>query len=222
MDFRKKRISRLYQEGRQIHGGIGMKICEARPTYYQNRRELVDQMRDLHKQKENAESAYRVTGDSKFSDQAASLELSIKATDEAFRENQAVLDSIAEQHAAIWNMEVSKQQGDAMKEEMENMGKIMTVFRRLAHGDTVPLSDEKKLAEYDEKMYTMAKNMQAMARQLEKEHEDHDSLWEDEEKKEYPDPGEVADNSEYTGPLPDIEIPDVVPAEVAEVPDTGL
>jgi hypothetical protein len=222
MDFRKKRISRLYQEGRQIHGGIGMKICEARPTYYQNRRELVDQMRDLHKQKENAESAYRVTGDSKFSDQAASLELSIKATDEAFRENQAVLDSIAEQHAAIWNMEVSKQQGDAMKEEMENMGKIMTVFRRLAHGDTVPLSDEKKLAEYDEKMYTMAKNMQAMARQLEKEHEDHDSLWENEEKKEYPDPGEVADNSEYTGPLPDIEIPDVVPAEVAEVPDTGL
>ncbi|MCR5441302.1 MAG: hypothetical protein K6E66_04240 [Lachnospiraceae bacterium] len=189
-----------------------MKISEVRPTYYQNRRELVDQIRDLHKQKEKAESAYRVTGDSKFSDQAASLELSIKATDEAFRENQAVLDSIAEQHAAIWNMEVSKQQGDAMKEEMENMGKIMTVFRRLANGDTVPLSDEKKLAEYDEKMYTMAKNMQAMARQLEKEHEDHDSLWEDEEKKEYPDPGEVADNSEYAGPLPDIEIPEVAPS----------
>ena len=99
-----------------------------------------------------------------------------------------------------------------MKEEMENMGKIMTVFRRLANGDTVPLSDEKKLAEYDEKMYTMAKNMQAMARQLEKEHEDHDSLWEDEEKKEYPDPGEVADNSEYAGPLPDIEIPEVAPS----------
>ena len=199
-----------------------MKISEVRPTYYQNRRELVDQIRDLHKQKENAESAYRVTGDSKFSDQAASLELSIKATDEAFRENQAVLDSIAEQHAAIWNMEVSKQQGDAMKEEMENMGKIMTVFRRLANGDTVPLSDEKKLAEYDEKMYTMAKNMQAMARQLEKEHEDHDSLWDDEEKKEYPDPGEVADNSEYTGPLPDIDIPEVVPAEGGEAVDISL
>ena len=199
-----------------------MKISEVRPTYYRNRRELVDQIRDLHKQKEKAESAYRVTGDSSFSDQAASLELSIKATDEAFRENQAVLDSIAEQHAAVWNMEVSKQQGDAMKEEMENMGKIMTVFRRLANGDTVPLSDEKKLAEYDEKMYTMAKNMQAMARQLEKEHEDHDSLWEDEEKKEYPDPGEVADNSEYTGPLPDIAIPEVAPAEGGEAVDISL
>ena len=199
-----------------------MKISEVRPTYYQNRRELVDQIRDLHKQKEKAEATYRITGDAKFSEQAASLELSINDTQKAFEENQAVLDSIAEQHAAIWNMEVSKQQGDAMKEEMENMGKIMTVFRRLAHGDTVPLSDEKKLAEYDEKMYTMAKNMQAMARQLEKEHEDHDSLWDDEEKKEYPDPGEVADNSEYTGPLPDIAIPEVAPAEGGEAVDISL
>jgi len=198
-----------------------MKISEVRPTYYQNRRELVDQMRDLHKQKEKAEAAYRITGDSRFSDDAATLELSIKATDEAFRENQAVLDSITDQHTAIMNMEVSKQQGDAMKEEMENMGKIMTVFRRLAHGDTVPLTDEKKLAEYDEKMYTMAKNMQAMARQLEKEHEDHDSLWEDEEKKEYPDAMEVADNSEYAGPLPDIQIPDVTPAGSSVSADTA-
>ena len=199
-----------------------MKISEVRPTYYQNRRELVDQIRDLHKQKEKAEATYRITGDAKFSEQAASLELSINDTQKAFEENQAVLDSIAEQHAAIWNMEVSKQQGDAMKEEMENMGKIMTVFRRLANGDTVPLSDEKKLAEYDEKMYTMAKNMQAMAQQLEKEHEKHKSLWEDEEKKEYPDPGEVADNSEYTGPLPDIEIPEVAPAEDGEAVDISL
>ncbi|MBO7362249.1 MAG: hypothetical protein J6U41_02515, partial [Lachnospiraceae bacterium] len=118
-----------------------MKISEVRPTYYQNRRELVDQLRSLSKQKEKAEASYRVTGDSRFSDQAATLELNIKETEKAFEENQAVLDSIAEQHAAIWNMEVSKQQGDAMKEEMENMGKIMTVFRRLANGDTVPLSD---------------------------------------------------------------------------------
>ncbi len=199
-----------------------MKICEVRPTYYQNRRELVDQLRSLSGQKEKAESAYRITGDSKFADDAAILELSINENKKVFEENQAVLDSIAEQHTAIMNMEVSKQQGDAMKEEMENMGKIMTVFRRLCNGDIVPLSDEKKLAEYDEKMYSMAKNMQAMAQQLEKEREKHDSLWEDEEKKEYPDAMEVADNSEYAGPLPDIKIPEVVRAEVAVVPDTGL
>ena len=194
-----------------------MKICEVRPTYYQNREKLVDQIRTLSKQKEKAEASYRITGDSKFSEEAATLELSIKDTEKAFEENQAVLDSIAEQHTAIMNMETSKQQGDAMKEEMENMGKIMMVFRRLCNGDIVPLTDEKKLMEYDDKMYSMAKNMQAMAQQLEKEREKHKSLWEDEEKKEYPDAMEVADNSEYAGPLPDIQIPDVAPPEATEI-----
>ena len=194
-----------------------MKICEVRPTYYQNREKLVDQIRTLSKQKEKAEASYRITGDSKFSEEAATLELSIKDTEKAFEENQAVLDSIAEQHTAIMNMETSKQQGDAMKEEMENMGKIMMVFRRLCNGDIVPLTDEKKLMEYDDKMYSMAKNMQAMAQQLEKEREKHKSLWEDEEKKENPDIMEVADNSEYAGPLPDIQIPDVAPPEATEI-----
>ena len=194
-----------------------MKICEARPTYYQNRRTLVDQLRTLSKQKEKAEASYRVTGDSKFSEQAATLELNIKDTEKAFEENQAVLDSMAEQHAAIMNMEASKQQADAVAEEGKNMMKIMTVFRRLCNGDIVPLTDEKKLMEYDEKMYSMAKNMQTMAQQLEKEREKHKSLWEDEEKKEYPDAMEVADNSEYAGPLPDIQIPDVAPPEATEI-----
>lgn len=194
-----------------------MKICEARPTYYQNRQTLVDQLRTLSKQKEKAEASYRVTGDSKFSEQAATLELSIKDTEKAFEENQAVLDSMAEQHAAIMNMEASKQQADAVAEEGKNMMKIMTVFRRLCNGDIVPLTDEKKLMEYDEKMYSMAKNMQTMAQQLEKEREKHKSLWEDEEKKEYPDAMEVADNSEYAGPLPDIQIPEVAPPEATEI-----
>ena len=199
-----------------------MKISEAKPTYYENRRVLVDQIRDLHKQKEKAEATYRITGDTKFSDEAASLELSIKDTQKAFEENQAVLDSIIEQEVAVFNMENSKQQGDAMKEEMENMGKVMTVFRRMAKGDIVPLTDEKKLIEYNEKMYTMAKNMQAMAQQLEKEHEKHKSLWEDEEEKEYPDPQEVADNTEYAGALPDIAIPEVAPAEGTDAVDISL
>jgi len=186
-----------------------MKIGEAKPAYYSNRRMLVEQIRDLASKKEKAESAFKATGDTAFSDQAATLELSLEATQKAFDENQKVLDSLIEQEVAIANMEVSKQQGDAMEEEMKNLGKIMIVFRRLAKGDIVPLSDEKKLMEYDDKMYQMAKNMQAMAQQMEKELEKHKSLWEDEEKKEYPDPQEVADNSEFGGELPDIEIPEV-------------
>ena len=186
-----------------------MKIGEAKPIYYANRKKLVDQMRSLSKQKEEADKKYKLTGESAFSEQAATLEISLDATKQAFEENQKVIDSLMEQWANISNMESSKQQGEAMKEIAADMGKIMTVFRRLAHGDTVPQTDEKKLMEYDDKMYQMAKNMQMLAQQMEKERKKHKSLWEDEEKEAPDDPTEIADNTEYAGELPDIEIPDV-------------
>ena len=186
-----------------------MKIGEAKPIYYANRKELVDQMRSLSKQKEEADKKYKLTGESAFSEQAATLEISLDVTKQAFEENQKVIDSLMEQWANISNMESSKQQGEAMKEIAADMGKIMTVFRRLAHGDTVPQTDEKKLMEYDDKMYQMAKNMQMLAQQMEKERKKHKSLWEDEEKEAPDDPTEIADNTEYAGELPDIEIPDV-------------
>ncbi len=187
-----------------------MKIGEAKPIYYANRKELVDQMRSLSKQKEEADRKYKLTGESAFSEQAATLELSLNATKQAFEDNQKVIDSLMEQWANISNMESSKQQGEAMKEMAADMGKIMTVFRRLANGDTVPQSDEKKLMEYDDKMYQMAKNMQMLAQQMEKERKKHKSLWEDEDKEAPEDPTEIADNTEYAGELPDIEIPEVV------------
>ncbi|MCR4989426.1 MAG: hypothetical protein K6A38_00990 [Lachnospiraceae bacterium] len=186
-----------------------MKIAEARPVYYGNRKILVEQIKDLYDQKQEAEKNYRITNDQKYLDQAATLEISLNDTEKAFEENQKVLDSLAEQWVAACNMEASKQQGEAMEEEVENLGKIMIVFRRLAKGDIVPATDEKKLLEYDDKMYQMAKNMQRMAMQLEKERKKHKSLWEDEETEEPRDCTEVADNTEYSGELPDIEIPDV-------------
>lgn len=186
-----------------------MKIGEAKPIYYANRKELVDQMRSLSKQKEEADKKYKLTGESAFSEQAATLEISLDATKQAFEENQKVIDSLMEQWTNVSNMESSKQQGEAMKEIAADMGKIMTVFRRLAHGDTVPQTDEKKLMEYDDKMYQMAKNMQILAQQMEKERKKHKSLWEDEDKEAPEDPMEIADNTEYAGELPDIEIPDV-------------
>lgn len=60
---------------------------------------------------------------------------------------------------------------------------------------------------YDEKMYKVAKNMQMMAQQLEKERKKHKSLWDDEENKTRENPEEVADNTEVAGTLPEIEIP---------------
>lgn len=187
-----------------------MKIAEAQQTFYANRKQLVEQIRSLYSQKEKAEAKYRVTGDTSFAEQAATLELSLDATNKAFEENQKVIDSLMEQWVAVNNMEVAKQQGDAMADSATEIGKIMIVFRRIASGDNVPMYDERKLMEYDEKMYSTAKSMQSLARQLEKrEHKNYDSLWDDEEKPQNPDPMEIADNTEFAGKLPDIEIPEV-------------
>jgi len=110
----------------------------------------------------------------------------------------------------------AEQQGDAMAEYAEDMGKIMEVARRLMKGDIVPATDEKKLMEYSMEMYQAAKNMGFMAKQ--KEREEHDSLWEDEAPKEYEDPIEVADNTEAFAEGPDIvDVADTMAAvEVSE------
>jgi len=193
-----------------------MKIGEAKPIYYENRKKLVEQMRSLSAQKKDAEQKYRLTGDTKFSEEAATLELSLQETDEAFEKNQKVVDSLMEQWCAVSNMESAKQAGEAMEKSAADMGKVIMVFRRLANGDIVPQTDEKKLMEYDFKMYQVAKNMQMMAQQAEKERKKHKSLWEDEEETTSEDPTEIADNTEYSGTLPDIEIPDMPDVEPIE------
>ena len=48
------------------------------------------------------------------------------------------------------------------------------------HGDKVPAKDEKKLMEYDPKLYMMAKNAAAMLEM--RKRKEHKSLWEDEKK----------------------------------------
>ena len=193
-----------------------MKIGEAKPIYYENRKKLVEQMRSLSAQKKDAEQKYRLTGDTKFSEEAATLELSLQETNEAFEKNQKVVDSLMEQWCAVSNMESAKQAGEAMEKSAADMGKVIMVFRRLANGDIVPQTDEKKLMEYEYKMYQVAKNMQMMAQQAEKERKKHKSLWEDEEETTPEDPTEIADNTEYSGTLPEIEIPDMPDAEISE------
>ena len=74
------------------------------------------------------------------------------------------------------------------------MAKIMEVARRIMRGAIVPASDEKKLMEYSEEIYQTAKSVGAMVRRQKKEK--YDSLWGDEEEKEYDDPREVAENAE--------------------------
>lgn len=179
-----------------------MKISEAQSIYRAYRQELISQTKTLIKQRDEAQKKFETTGSAQFSEQAATLQLSIEATKEKFDENQKVLDSLAEQHAAIWNAEVSKQQADAMQDMGIELSKIMTVARRMSNGDEVPYTDEKKLLEFSNELYQAAKSAQMM-HQME-EHEKYDSLWGEEEEPEEYDPQGKADNAEVQIALPDI------------------
>lgn len=65
------------------------------------------------------------------------------------------------------------------KDRADDMAKIMEIARRIADGDTVPQSDEKKLMEYSADLYQVAK-ASAMANR-DKEHNKYDALFDDEE-----------------------------------------
>ena len=111
------------------------------------------------------------------------------------------MDKLQEQWTSVANMVSGQQEADAMADAANEQGKIMEVARRIMRGDKVPPYDEKKLMEYDWKLYSMAKSAAAMV-EIQKKRKEHKSLWEDEEKKEYADPIEEANNTEAfsTGP----------------------
>lgn len=174
-----------------------MKIGEARRIYNTQIRAYQEQKVALSKQKKELESKMNSVPDGKtvYANEAAVLELTIKAVDEKQTEYQDYMDKLLAQWNAKANMVSAEQQGDAMEEYVENIGKIMEVARRLMKGAVVPAKDEQKLMEYSMEMYQAAKNMGMLAKQKEKE--EYDSLWDDEEEeKVYDDPSEVADNTE--------------------------
>lgn len=92
-----------------------------------------------------------------------------------------------EDDAAI--VEISQHTVDMMKSQLEsveksedafvNYGKMMEIARRIARGDRVPAIDEKKLLEFDEKIYQSAKMQALMAKN--RDRKEHESLFEDED-----------------------------------------
>ncbi len=188
-----------------------MKISEAQKKYQQQRQALINQRKQLVKKRDELQKKVPVSEEEKayFSEIAATLELSIKEVNQKFDENQTVLDQLAEQHAAVWNKEVSRQQKDAVQEAAMELGKVMAVFRRISSGAIVPGKDEQKLMEYNMEMYKAAKNLATM-RIMEEKRKKYDSLWKDENEtgEEY-DPQGKADNAEAAVDLPEIEMPDI-------------
>ena len=183
-----------------------MKISEALQIYRGYRQELVNQTRTLVKQRDAAQAKAQISGSQEDAQLAVTLELSVRDTQDKFNSNQEVLDSLMEQWCAVANAEVARQQSDPETGYAAEMAKIMEVARRIASGAQVPYKDEKKLLEYDPKLYQAVKNAAMISKMQDKEQEKYDSLWkdEDEKKKNRPNPHELADNAEVAMALPDI------------------
>lgn len=176
-----------------------MKVGDALAAYRAERKNIVQQRRELYSQKESLERRINTTPDGaeRYADEAATLELSINSVNQRFEENLGVLNQLTEQAAAVWNAETARQQADVMEDYAIEMGKIMEVAHRIARGAIVPATDEKKLLDYSFELYQAAKSMGAMA-QMQKKREKYDSMWndEDEEEQQEYDPAGKAYNAE--------------------------
>lgn len=188
-----------------------MKLKDAMPIYQRYRQQLVDQTRSLVKQRDAAKAKFEATNDQTWSDEAATLQLSIEKTQEEFNKNQEVLDGLTEQWCLAANAENAKALADPETGMAATMAKIMTTVARMCAGDKVPYADEKKLMEYDSDLYGKAKQAQMMMAAMKEKQKEYDSLWDDEEGGEY-DPEGGADNTEAQGELP--EVP-----ELSETPE---
>lgn len=181
-----------------------MKIGEAQQIYRNQVKEYQEQKAAISKQLKNIRNQMKLSSDKQeqYQSEAATLELTLNALDEKQQEYYDYLERLADQYCAYWNATVAEQQADAAEEYAIDMGKIMEVARRIMKGAIVPASDEKKLMEFSFEMYQTAKNIGALAQQQKKEK--YDSLWGEEEEKEYDDPREAAENAEATAGAPEI------------------
>ena len=193
-----------------------MKIAEARQLYSTQIKAYHEQHTALFKQKKELEEKMKNEENGSIIDanEAATLELSIKAVEEQKSQYQEYMDKLTQQWNAVANMEVAKQQGEAMEEYAVDLAKIMEVARRIMKGGIVPPTDEQKLMEYSMELYQAAKNIGALVK---KEKEEYESLWEDDEEKAVSeDPTEIADNAEAFASGPEIvEVADTM-ASVSE------
>lgn len=71
----------------------------------------------------------------------------------------------------------AKTQAEAQKQFAKTQAKAIAVFRSLSDGKIVPDSDEKKLMEYDPKLYQMAKMAQMLAQRTKEDAEKKKSEW---------------------------------------------
>ncbi len=190
-----------------------MKIGEAQKAYRQQlsllrgqKRDYVNQQKENRKKLEEAQKKGEAQGvtfefSEAYLEREKELQEKIDELSGQIDKNEKTLDDLIEQEVGIFNSIASKQQADAMKEYGEEMAKCLEIARRISRGDRVPAQDEKKLMDFNMDIYKMAKEMAAM--NMEGEHEEWDSLWGEEEEKEYEDPFEASQNAETNVGMPE-------------------
>ncbi|MDD6734076.1 MAG: hypothetical protein PUE21_06010 [Lachnospiraceae bacterium] len=189
-------------------------LGELRTTYALVHKDFNMKKYNLSVQKNKLEERIKNTenGQQIWGEQAATLELQYNAVSEKQKE----YDDFIKQYMKLWDEKFEetaiKQNAEATEDYYEDMNKIMLVAMRMCRGDKVPLSDEKKLMEAEPDLYLKAKNAQMMMRNSKSK--EYDSLWEEEEKKEYENPIDVADAVETNLSGPEIVSADSV-AEAA-------
>lgn len=198
-----------------------MKVGEAQKLYRAQRAEIIQQRRQLVKQKDDLEQKIKTTFDPEkkeiYTNEAARLELSIGGLNEKFDKNQEVLDRLMQQYVSVFNAEASKQQKEAMEDSALEMSKILEVARRIGKGAKVPATDEKKVMDYSMDLYLAAKNLAMLNKMNKKKKEEYDSLWGDEEERKKYDPEGKAENAETSiGAPEEIGAVDVMSAEAVE------
>lgn len=194
-----------------------MKIGDARQLYNAQLRSYNEAKRKISDRQNEIKDSIRVNPDSEviYANEAAKLELSYEALSKKQDEYQKYMDSIMQQFNATMDMVSSKNSAKGAEKQAEDLGKIMEVARRIMKGATVPPSDERRLMEYDDKLYQMAKNIGMMVK--ERERKKYKSLWdEDDDDIDYEDPMEAADNVELGGTGPEIVSADDVIASFDE------
>ncbi|WP_167957432.1 hypothetical protein [Anaerosporobacter faecicola] len=103
-------------------------------------------------------------------------------------ESRELLESQKRQAEEIQNralLEMCEEQLEASKDAakgVEDMGKMMEIARRIARGDKVPIKDEKKLMEYNSKLYQTAKA--AAMLNMNKKHKKYKSMFDEENDEE--------------------------------------
>ena len=174
-----------------------MKIRDAKQVYSAQMSMLRDKRQALSAMLKEPEKG----GSPAASFDRVEISRELSRTDAQYDALSQVMESITATETMVHDAEASKQQCETMAEAAKEMSKMMEVYRRIASGAKVPAKDEKKLMDYDFKLYMAAKQAAQFAKQND---EEYDSLWEDEEEQaeEQKDASEIAGDTEISVPSP--------------------